>query len=112
MNEKKLIKTQFRFLEKDGFKRSISQINGELDFNYRKNDIAFEITCDTSSITIDVVVDDKGERVNLLFCKMFNGTELEKLKWQIDLASAQKNLYYQIVLYSGFIKNRIDKDWH
>ena len=107
MDYEKLIKKEFKFLKKYGFKIANYSRNFEIeiDFSYRDISIGLNfVDHDNQAVGCGIKVGNKSE--NLLRNTMFDIGETAKLKELIsDSASAEE----QIKIYAQFILQNIDR---
>lgn len=106
MNWKKEFKKYFEFLEREGYKLKYFEKNSGNEAYYKKGSLIIEFYFDTCDETIDVILNENGNRVNLLVCSYFEKNKRDELFKQI---TGVKNLHQLFKDYSDFLISNIKK---
>lgn len=118
MNNGKIIKKNFDFLRKYGFKRKLFSKNTDYEVVYSKEDSIIEVSCglnisNNNNLDIDamiknsfyevwIIIQKNNKRSNIFSCDLFDELSRKKLKFEID--KIENHDIEQIVkVYSQFI---------
>lgn len=118
LNNGKIIKKNFDFLRKYGFKRKLFSKNTDYEVVYSKEDSIIEVSCglnisNNNNLDIDamiknsfyevwIIIQKNNKRSNIFSCDLFDELSRKKLKFEID--KIENHDIEQIVkVYSQFI---------
>ena len=108
MNYEKLIKSEFNFLKKRGFKIKNYTRNFEIEFNFQKTDAIISINyVDYNNSVVGCGIEKGDKKENILKSTFFDEANLSMLNDKI--ATHINSAEDQIKIYSQFLAENVDK---